>query len=764
MRSSISSKAMIAYGIVFIGIIALTFWLSYAGTVGRLQKDLQNTNLALLKQVDDKIEAAFRQTEKDLLALAEGLDIIYYMNNSYSDDAQRYSIHYTLTTRLKDFIYKNPNYSSVFAYSHISGDLMTEETYVRQAASEFNWLSQYLDMPEYFKWLATRKVWDGQKTEDVITLVRSFPALSGPGFRKGLMAITIKEDQLSQMVKSIYEEGYSGQFFILDAQGSVVTHDDKTQLYRNMTALPYIGTILADANSGSLSVEQDGVQQSVFYRTSGYTGWKFISVIPESKVFEPIRVTRNLLLLFAGIMFVLGLAALFYVNRRTFQPLDRMVGKLSSVNKHADRAAGGVGLVKLEHIIDQMMADREHLEQHVRDSKPMLKWRLLTDILNGSRSDFQAIHHHLEFLGMELFPERFLVCTAEISKENEALTPRDETLYTYMFCNVAEEMIRSEHAGAAIDLGDGRAAVLMSFAEGDAEQNHLRALVILELILAVMKKQFGLSVVVGVGKCRIEMGEIPGSFDESQKALRYKMIFGSHSVISVDDLQPPDRKDYYRLNRMTDAVMEGLKSADRAKMFTHLSEAFHEAVEGNLPPELIRQLCYDLMKKSLEAVSTIGIKPEVSMGPLSRFYEQIAHCENWMEAERLVGDILEGLLSQIEAKRSQRGKNETIERMLDYIREHYPEHDLSLDRLAVEFQLTPPYISRLFKDHTESNFIDYMIEVRIQAAMELLKDRSIKVNDVSGAVGYANTRSFLRTFKKYTGVTPTEFRDRVLPG
>lgn len=761
MRNSISAKAMMIYGIVFLFLISMTFLLSYVGTVGTLQKDLQNANLAILKQVDSKIEAAFRQTEKDLLSMAEELEFIYFMNNSYSDEGHRYSIYYALTTRLREFISNNANYSSVFAYSHVSENLMTEETFLYQASTEFNWLAQYLNMPEYYKWLPTQKVWDGKETQDVITLVRSFPALSGPGLRKGLMAINMKEAQLFQMIQVIYENDHSGHFFILDGEGNVVTHNDKTQLYRNMQSLPYIQRILASPDSGSFNVKLDGVQQSVFYRTSGYTGWKLVSVLPESKVLEPIKVTRNLLLLFAILMFVLALAVLFYVNRWTFKPLDRLAGKLSGVNKGRGQGIERLDLANLEHIFDEMVTDREHLEKHVRDSKPMLKWKIMTDVLNGNRSDFHAVKHHLEFLGIHMYPERFLVCTAEISKEGEQLSPRDETLYTYVFCNVAEELIRSEHAGAAIDLGGGRAAVLLSFAEGDAEQNHLRTLVILELILDNMKKQFGLEVTVGVGKCRMEMKDIPGSFDESQKALYYKMIFGKHSVISVDDLQPPDRQDYYRLNRMTDSVMEALRQTDRIKLHACLSGTFHEAVESNLSPELIKQLCYDLMMKSLQTVNAIGIEPELSMGPLGGIYERIGKCENWQEAERLVGDILEGLALQIEEKRSQRGKNETIERMLDYIRDHYHEHDLSLDRLAEMFRLTPPYISRLFKDHTESNFIDYMIEIRIEAAKELLKDKSIKVNDVSEAVGYANTRSFLRTFKKFTGLTPTEYRERM---
>ena len=87
MKSSLSTKVMLIYGAVFLVIITLTFGLSYTGTVGKLESDLNDTNLALLKQVDQKIEVAFRQTEKDLLSLMDELEFVYFMHDSYLDDA-----------------------------------------------------------------------------------------------------------------------------------------------------------------------------------------------------------------------------------------------------------------------------------------------------------------------------------------------------------------------------------------------------------------------------------------------------------------------------------------------------------------------------------------------------------------------------------------------------------------------------------------------------------------------------------------------------
>lgn len=325
---SISGKVMIIYGTAFITIILLTFWVSYLGTVGQLKQDLENTNLALLKQVDEKIEVTFRQTEKELLTLIEDLDFVYFMYSNYADNAQRATTVYNVQRKLNDFVISNADFSSVFAYSAVTGDTLTQNSFLDDAEIENNLLKDYVNMPKYTQWLTTHRVWDGRANSDVVTLVRSYPALSSPGYRKGVMAVNIKESVLHDMVAAVYEDSKIGHLFILDAEGNVVTHDDKSQLYRNIKDVPYIRQILSAKGSGTATVKLDGVDQSVFYRTSGYTGWKLASVVPQAQIYKPLQVTRNFLIAFAVGMLAFALAVLVYVNRWTFKPIDRQIGRV----------------------------------------------------------------------------------------------------------------------------------------------------------------------------------------------------------------------------------------------------------------------------------------------------------------------------------------------------------------------------------------------------------------------------------------------------
>lgn len=104
---------------------------------------------------------------------------------------------------------------------------------------------------------------------------------------------------------------------------------------------------------------------------------------------------------------------------------------------------------------------------------------------------------------------------------------------------------------------------------------------------------------------------------------------------------------------------------------------------------------------------------------------------------------------------------ELSERVKAYINIHYRE-DLSLNTLADFFYVSPVYLSRVFKKKTGRNYIEYLTSVRIEKAKEYLSDRSMKVYSIPPLVGYDNPRYFNKLFKENVGMTPGEYRERIL--
>jgi two-component system, response regulator YesN len=83
-----------------------------------------------------------------------------------------------------------------------------------------------------------------------------------------------------------------------------------------------------------------------------------------------------------------------------------------------------------------------------------------------------------------------------------------------------------------------------------------------------------------------------------------------------------------------------------------------------------------------------------------------------------------------------------------------------LEYLASLFYVNRSYLSHLFKSKLGKNYVDYLNEVRITKAKELLTSSKRSLCQIAKAVGYDNAKYFFRVFKKITGVTPEQYRKK----
>ena len=88
--------------------------------------------------------------------------------------------------------------------------------------------------------------------------------------------------------------------------------------------------------------------------------------------------------------------------------------------------------------------------------------------------------------------------------------------------------------------------------------------------------------------------------------------------------------------------------------------------------------------------------------------------------------------------------------------------DLTLEEVSREVHVSPYYFSKLFKEQTGDNFINYLTRRRVETAKQLLADGRLNVKTICNEIGYNDPNYFSRLFKRFEGVTPTEYREQVL--
>jgi len=110
------------------------------------------------------------------------------------------------------------------------------------------------------------------------------------------------------------------------------------------------------------------------------------------------------------------------------------------------------------------------------------------------------------------------------------------------------------------------------------------------------------------------------------------------------------------------------------------------------------------------------------------------------------------------AKRSENRSESVVERAKKYMQENFSK-DISLEDVSQTVDMSSYYFSKVFKEETGVNFIEYLTQLRMEEAKRLLEESDLSIKEVCSEVGYSDPNYFSRNFKKYTGITPTEARE-----
>ena len=102
-----------------------------------------------------------------------------------------------------------------------------------------------------------------------------------------------------------------------------------------------------------------------------------------------------------------------------------------------------------------------------------------------------------------------------------------------------------------------------------------------------------------------------------------------------------------------------------------------------------------------------------------------------------------------------------IHQIKQFISEH-SHKDISLNILAQRVNLSPIYISKMFKEKLGINYIDFLTECRIEKAKKLLNDPELSLKEITFEIGYHEPNYFSKVFKKMCGVSPKEYRKTLL--
>lgn len=204
---------------------------------------------------------------------------------------------------------------------------------------------------------------------------------------------------------------------------------------------------------------------------------------------------------------------------------------------------------------------------------------------------------------------------------------------------------------------------------------------------------------------------------------------------------------------LSNAVLSKDLNAVKDLLF-QLHHEFYQ--QKHIFPHEARDLYYKLFMTLEDCRQQLRLAPAAEPENAMKLLE---NCFNFHELHERLTQKTELLF---EAARSYMPENSTIFLIKDYIHKHYHHDSLSVRDIGNQVFLSASYVCTYFKNETGQTINQYLTEFRMKKAKELLADPRYQIADISFKVGYSNGNYFSKSFKKLTGLSPSDYREKML--
>ncbi|MCR4589897.1 MAG: response regulator [Lachnospiraceae bacterium] len=263
---------------------------------------------------------------------------------------------------------------------------------------------------------------------------------------------------------------------------------------------------------------------------------------------------------------------------------------------------------------------------------------------------------------------------------------------------------------------------------------------------------------ISAGKCVSGMENAYRSYNQAVLLMQssFFMDYGCIIIDSAEELLPAPKV----LPDPSEAYLLSLLSGDREKIEKAEQEIARSFSDSrNLMPNQVRDIYYKLFSMVSYAYRKLSLNPGDEKDSSESLLSFVQECNTLKELKAALSDRSDKLLK---AMAQEEPENPTVFSIKEYIGRNYSRENLSVKEISDYVHMSSTYICTLFKNETGQTLNQYITLFRMDKAKELLSDPKYKIADISGKVGYSDGNYFGKSFKKAVGMTPGEYRSRVL--
>ncbi len=396
------------------------------------------------------------------------------------------------------------------------------------------------------------------------------------------------------------------------------------------------------------------------------------------------------------------------------------------------------------------------LQKSYLGSLPILRELFLNDLVRRT-TDIDTVVPKLREYGIDILDARkwlaVVIHIEQIEQSEIQVLSQHQELIPISVRGLVEDHLKSYCRNAIFNSADG-ITVIVAVDENNTQTGLIN---LLNDICKESKRVLEVSITVGVGHSCNSLKEISRSYQSAVDALGYRAIVGIGKTIYINDVEPVIcgklQLDVKSEAELTAAVKFGPKEL--------ISNVIQSLVAHMDEVKVHARQYQAYMLSIVNCITRTMQQYDLDIG-------EMFDSENWYTAimegiyrkEEFAEWLLPIALRMNEALNHERDNTarKVILNAKEYILEHYSDPELSVETLCRYLHMSPAYFSTMFKKETGQTYINYLTQVRLDKAVELLNETDEKTYMIAQKVGYQEQNYFSYVFKKWYGISPTKYR------
>ena len=494
---------------------------------------------------------------------------------------------------------------------------------------------------------------------------------------------------------------------------------------------------------------------SFFYRANGHNfyvvsaykknspfGYSYAFVMPVSDLFK----VHGTVLIISVLLLAASLVIAFLSSKKLFDPWQLLAATLNtSAAPSADKAT--IDLIFSS--ITDLIRDKSNISEEFAKVLPLAQERYLINILNAPEGYMPSANKLVDFK-YDYFCS-VIIKLRPTEQFHEVYNDDDYNNISTGIYNIMQSMFGEVFQSFVIPSENNTLYILLNLPDNNRTDQIAELLSSFNELLKPDRAYINL---------HIGMGNIYSGMD----GMKRSHIEAMNSISAIPGINTAHLVSEADSEKIHDAVPTILDINAENTIYNNL-------IMGNVGKA--KSYILELMDKNSDVLS--------NRRALTQFYMQVFNvifkamkAKNISYGEKDADDLdtmlsilsntsleihetMLSMLDQLDNVIETPGTKADINEILAYINEHYTE-DIYLEGLAEQFNISPSYLSKLIKEHCGMNFVSYLASMRIEYAKRLLLETKMSITEIYTQSGFNNRTTFIRTFKKLTGLSPSDFR------